>query len=65
MGYNEEIKDRAGWKKWFNEQLVDGAWKKFIANKNKAKPGEGDRIAKEVEEKGFALVNAKKYDQTP
>ena len=65
LGYNEEIKDRAGWKKWFNEQLVDGAWKKFIANKNKAKPGEGDRIAKEVEEKGFALVNAKKYDQTP
>ena len=65
LGYNEETKDRAGWKKWFNEQLVDGAWKKFIANKNKAKPGEGDRIAKEVEEKGFALVNAKKYDQTP
>ena len=65
LGYNEEIKDRAGWKKWFNEQLVDGAWKKFIANKNKAKPGEGDRIAKEVEEKGFALVNVKKYDQTP
>ena len=65
LRYNEEIKDRAGWKKWFNEQLVDGAWKKFIANKNKAKPGEGDRIAKEVEEKGFALVNVKKYDQTP
>lgn len=65
LGYNEEIKDRAGWKKWFDEKLIDGAWKKFIAGKNKAKPGEGDRIAAEVEEKGFALVAPKKYNQVP
>ena len=64
-GYTEEIRDRAGWKKWFNETLVDGAWKKFIAAKNKAKPGEGDRIAREVEEKGFAKVASKLYNRTP
>ena len=65
MGYTEEVKDRAGWKKWFNENLVDRAWKNFIAKKNAAKPGEGDRIAAEVEQKGYAKVASKKYDAIP
>ena len=65
LGYKEEIKDRAGWKKWFNELLVDSAWKKFVAGKNKAKPGLGDAIAEQVEKQGFALVNTKVYGQVP
>ena len=65
VGYVEEIRDREGWKSWFEQKLVDGAWAKFIAKKNASKPGEGDRIAKEVQEKGFAKVVAKRYGMVP
>ena len=61
-GYTAEIKTRAEWLKWFNEGLMNKAWAKFIAGKNNAKPGLGDRIAKDVEEKGCALVTLKPYE---
>ena len=61
-GYTAEIKTRAEWLKWFNEGLMNKAWAKFIAGKNNAKPGLGDRIAKDVEEKGCALVTPKPYE---
>lgn len=64
-GYTEEIKDSAGWKAWWNKQIVDTNWAKWIAKKNEASAGLGDRIAREVEEKGFAFVNAKKYGKVP
>lgn len=65
MGYTAEIKDRAGWKKWFNEGLVDRGWEAWIAKKNAAKAGEGDRINAEVQKQGFSKVASKKYDMTP
>lgn len=64
-GYAAEIKTREEWLKWYNEGLLNKAWAKFIAGRNKAEPGEGDRIAREVEEKGFALVKAKAYETFP
>ena len=62
VGYTEEIKDRAGWKAWWDQGLVEAGWKKWIASKNAAKPGEGDRIQKDVDEKGWSLTIPKKYD---
>lgn len=64
-GYTAEIKTREEWLKWYNEGLLNKAWAKFIAGRNKAEPGEGDRIAREVAEKGFALVKAKAYETFP
>ena len=65
VGYTEEIKDRAGWKAWWNKGIMDRAWAGFIAAKNAAKPGEGDRIAAEVESEGWSQTAAKVYDQVP
>ena len=65
VGYTEEIKDRAGWKAWWDQGLVEAGWKKWIASKNAAKPGEGDRIQKDVDEKGWSLTIPKKYDNVP
>lgn len=65
VGYTEEIKDRAGWKAWWDQGLVEAGWKKWIASKNAAKPGEGDRILKDVDEKGWSLTIPKKYDNVP
>lgn len=64
-GYDREIKDRAGWKDWWDHGIVDRAWAGFVAKKNAAKPGEGDRIAKEVEEKGWARTAVKAFDKVP
>ncbi len=64
-GYTQEIKDRAGWKAWWNEKIVDKNWTNWIAKKNKASAGLGDKIAREVEEKGFAFVTPKKYGKVP
>lgn len=64
-GYGAEIKDRKAWQDWWDHQVVDKAWAGFIAKKNAAKAGEGDRIAREVEEKGYAQTAKKTYDQVP
>ena len=54
VGYTKELKTRKEWQAFWDKQIVDKAWAGFIAKKNAAKPGEGDRIAREVEEKGYA-----------
>lgn len=64
-GYTKELRTRQEWLAWFNDTLFEKAWQKFIDSKNKAKPGLGDRIAKEVADKGFALVNPKVYGTFP
>ena len=64
-GYTKEIKTRAEWQAFWDKGIMDKAWAGFIAKKNAAKAGEGDRIAREVEEKGFAQTAAKVYDQVP
>ena len=65
VGYTKEIKTRREWQAFWDKQIVDKAWAGFIAKKNAGKPGEGDRIAREVEEKGFAQTAVKVYDQVP
>ena len=64
-GYTEEIKDRAGWKAWWDKNMVEAGWQKWIAKKNAEKPGEGDRILKEVNERGWSMTIPKKYEQVP
>ena len=63
--YTKELKTRKEWQAFWDKQIVDKAWAGFIAKKNAAKPGEGDRIAREVEEKGYAQTAWKVYDQVP
>ena len=65
VGYTKELKTRKEWQAFWDKQIVDKAWATFIAKKNAAKPGEGDRIAREVEEKGYAQTAWKVYDQVP
>ncbi|MCD8340409.1 MAG: molybdopterin-dependent oxidoreductase, partial [Burkholderiales bacterium] len=64
LGYDHEIKDYREFKNWW-QGLVNDEWNKFIHKKNEAKPGDGDRIRKEVAEQGFALSALKKYETTP
>ena len=45
--------------------MMDAAWAKFIAAKNKAKPGDGDRIAAEVEAQGWSQTAVKKWGVYP
>ncbi len=64
LGYDHEIKTRAEFRQWHGAML-DAAWKKFIAKKNDAKPGDGDRIEREIRENGWALSSKKKYGVYP
>lgn len=64
LGYDHEMKTREEFKKWY-DGMMDNAWGKFIAKKNEEKPGEGDRIAKEIETQGWSQVKAKKYGEYP
>ncbi len=64
LGYDKKIDTVEEWKAWF-DGMTDAAWKKFIDGKNQAKPGEGDRIAAEIAEKGWARTAVKKFGQYP
>ncbi len=64
LGYDKEIKTRAEFQKWYGD-MVDKAWKKFIAGKNSAKERDGDRIGREVAEHGYSLSATKKYGVIP
>lgn len=63
LGYDHEMSydEFRAWQKG----MMEAAWKKFIDAKNAAKPGEGDRIAREVAEQGWSQTAAKKYGQYP
>ena len=65
VGYDKEIRTRDEWKAFWDHGIVDRVWAGFISRKNAAKPGEGDRIAAEVEAKGWAQTNRKVYDRVP
>ena len=64
LGYEKEIKTREEFKQWYHG-MIDKAWDKWVAGLNEKKPGEGDRVAKDVKEQGWALVKAKAYDVYP
>lgn len=64
LGVTEEIKTHEQFRKWW-DGMVDASWKKFIDGKNKAKPGDGDRIAAEVAERGWSQSAAKKWGVYP
>ena len=64
LGYDRELKTRAEYLQWYGA-MVDSAWKKFVAQKNEAKPGEGDRIANDIAKNGWALASKKKYGVYP
>lgn len=64
LGYDRELKTREEYNKWF-DGMMDDAWAGFIAKKNAAKPGEGDRIQAAVDKEGWALVNPKKFEVAP
>ena len=58
------MKTREAFKAWY-DGMMDAAWAKFIAAKNKAKPGDGDRIAAEVEAQGWSQTAVKKWGVYP
>lgn len=64
LGYDHEMKTRAEFKQWYNA-FQDKAWAKFIAAKNEAKPGEGDRIAADVAKQGWSQTAVKKFGVYP
>jgi anaerobic selenocysteine-containing dehydrogenase len=64
LGYDHEIKTREEFRKWY-DGMFNKAWDKYIAKKNEAKPGDGDRIAREVKEQGYSLAAVKKYEGMP
>lgn len=64
LGYDKKIDTVKEWKAWF-DGMTDEAWKKFIDGKNKTKPGEGDRIAAEIESQGWSCTAKKKFGQHP
>ena len=63
LGYDHEMSydEFLAWQKG----MMEAAWKKFIDAKNAAKPGDGDRIAREVAERGWSQTAEKKYGQYP
>ena len=64
LGLEQELKTREAFKAWY-DGMMDAAWAKFIAAKNKAKPGDGDRIAAEVEAQGWSQTAVKKWGVYP
>lgn len=63
LGYDHEMKTRAEFKQWYNA-FQDKAWAKFIAAKNEAKPGEGDRIAADVAKQGWSQTAPSKSSRS-
>ncbi len=64
LGYAKECRTTEEWKAWF-DGMTEKAWAKFIASKNESKPGEGDRIAAEIAEKGWCRTAEKKFGVYP
>ena len=64
LGIDHELKTREEFKAWY-DGMMDSAWAKFIAGKNKAKPGEGDRIAADIEKQGWSQTAEKKWGVYP
>lgn len=64
LGYTKEIKTLEEFNQWYGA-MVGKAWDKYIAKLNEAKPGDGDRVAKSVAERGWAQVKVKKYEVFP
>lgn len=63
LGYDHEMTHEECMK-WL-KGMTEAAWKKFIDGKNKTKPGDGDRIAREVAEQGWSQSAEKKFGQYP
>lgn len=64
LGYDRELKTREEYHAWMNG-MVDKAWAKFLAGKEKAKEGDAERIQKAIDKNGWALSSKKKYGVYP
>ncbi|MDO5530741.1 molybdopterin dinucleotide binding domain-containing protein, partial [Sutterella sp.] len=64
LGYDHEMKTREEFHAWYRG-MMDAAWEKFIAQKNKANPGDGDRIREDVLARGWSRTATKKFGVYP